>query len=98
MQNNTNFLILDEPTNHLDIESREWVEDAIYDFNGTILFISHDRYFLNKFADKIWHMENGEITEYIGGFEEYTTKANENINIKNVKKSKKIGKSFLKIL
>jgi len=89
MQNNTNFLILDEPTNHLDIESREWVEDAIYDFNGTILFISHDRYFLNKFADKIWHMGNGEITEYIGGFEEYTTKANENINIKNVKKSKK---------
>ena len=75
MQNNVNFLILDEPTNHLDIESREWIEDAIYDFNGTILFISHDRYFLNKFAEKVWYMESGEITEYIGGFKEYTERS-----------------------
>ena len=75
MQNNVNFLILDEPTNHLDIESREWIEDAVSDFNGVILFISHDRYFLNKFADRIWSMADGDITEYIGGFEEYIEKS-----------------------
>jgi ATPase subunit of ABC transporter with duplicated ATPase domains len=63
MQDKVNFLILDEPTNHLDIESREWIEDAVADFDGTLLMISHDRYFLNKFASRIWHMENGGITE-----------------------------------
>ena len=87
MQDNVNFLILDEPTNHLDIESREWIEDAIYDFNGTILFISHDRYFLNKFADKIWNMAGGQITEYIGGFEEYAEKVKK-LNTSDSKKSK----------
>lgn len=72
MQKNINFLMLDEPTNHLDIASREWIENALFDFEGTMLFISHDRYFLNKFADKVWSMENGVITEYDCGFEEYT--------------------------
>jgi len=71
MQNQINFLILDEPTNHLDISSREWIEDAVQDFNGTMLFISHDRYFLNKFASKIWSMNNGSITIFDGGFEDY---------------------------
>lgn len=70
MQEKANFLILDEPTNHLDIESREWIEDAVADFEGTKLFISHDRFFLNKFADKVWHMEDGTIVEYLGGFGE----------------------------
>jgi ATPase subunit of ABC transporter with duplicated ATPase domains len=65
MQEKINFLILDEPTNHLDIESREWIEDAVADFEGTLLMISHDRYFLNKFASRIWHMENGAITEIV---------------------------------
>ncbi|MCL2187135.1 MAG: ATP-binding cassette domain-containing protein [Defluviitaleaceae bacterium] len=63
MQDKVNFLILDEPTNHLDIESREWIEEAIEDFDGTLLMISHDRYFMNKFARRIWHMENGTLTE-----------------------------------
>ena len=71
MQNQANFLILDEPTNHLDIESREWIEDAVSDFNGTMLFISHDRFFLNRFASKIWNMKDGEITAYDCGFEEF---------------------------
>ena len=71
MQNQINFLILDEPTNHLDIESREWIEDAVSDFSGTMLFISHDRFFLNQFASKIWHMQNGKITVFDGGFEDY---------------------------
>jgi len=63
MQNQANFLILDEPTNHLDIESREWMEEAISEFKGTMLFISHDRFFLNQFASKIWSMKDGKITE-----------------------------------
>jgi len=71
MQSQVNFLILDEPTNHLDILSREWIEDAIADFDGTILFISHDRFFLNKFASKIWSMKDGAITPFDGGFEEF---------------------------
>ena len=71
MQNQANFLILDELTNHLDIESREWIEDAVSEFSGTMLFISHDRFFLNRFASKIWAMEDGGITVFDGGFREY---------------------------
>ncbi len=71
MQNQVNFLILDEPTNHLDIESREWIEEAVSDFEGTLLFVSHDRYFLNKFTSKIWSMKDGTITEFNCGFDEY---------------------------
>jgi len=71
MQDSVNFLLLDEPTNHLDIATREWIESALEDFDGTILFVSHDRYFLNKFAERVWSMENGTITEYYCGFDEY---------------------------
>lgn len=71
MQENINFLLLDEPTNHLDIASREWIENALSDFQGTMLFVSHDRYFLNQFADKVWEIDNGLITRYDCGFEEY---------------------------
>jgi len=65
------ILLLDEPTNHLDIDSREWIEDAVQDFEGTMLFISHDRYFLSKFASKVWSMENSGITAFNGGFNEW---------------------------
>jgi len=71
MQSTANFLILDEPTNHLDIDSREWIEDAVADWDGTMLFISHDRYFLNKFATKIWSMKDGTVIEFIGTFDDY---------------------------
>lgn len=71
MQKNINFLLLDEPTNHLDIASREWIENALSEFEGTILFVSHDRYFLRKFADKIWSMENGSVINYDCDFDEY---------------------------
>ena len=71
MQNNVNFLLLDEPTNHLDIATREWIENALTDFEGTMVFVSHDRYFLNKFADQVWNMENGlvqrKLSPIIGG-------------------------------
>jgi ATPase subunit of ABC transporter with duplicated ATPase domains len=66
-----NFLILDEPTNHLDIESREAVEDALADFEGTILAVSHDRYFLEKIAERIILVGDGKLESYEGSFSEY---------------------------
>ena len=62
MQNHVNFLLLDEPTNHLDIATREWMENVLANFEGTMVFVSHDRYFLNKFADIVWRMDDGVIT------------------------------------
>jgi len=73
MKNDINFLILDEPTNHLDIASREWVEEAVEDFGGTLLFVSHDRYYINRFATRIWELDNGEIRDFIGTYEQYKT-------------------------
>lgn len=66
-----NFLILDEPTNHLDIESKEVLEDALLSFEGTILFISHDRYFINKLATKIVEMKNDEAITHTGNYDQY---------------------------
>ena len=71
MGQQVNTLFLDEPTNHLDILSREWVEDAIDDFSETMLFVSHDRFFINRFATRIWMVENGAITDFQGSFEEF---------------------------
>jgi ATPase subunit of ABC transporter with duplicated ATPase domains len=71
MQNDVNMLILDEPTNHLDIASREWIEECVENFEGTILFVSHDRYFISRFADKIWELEDGKINIFNGTYEEY---------------------------
>ena len=71
MQDKVNFLMLDEPTNHLDIQSREWFEEALIEWGCTMLFISHDRMFLNKFSTRVWAMENGEIRDFHGSFEEY---------------------------
>lgn len=71
MDEEINFLILDEPTNHLDIDSREWIEEAVESFDGTLLFVSHDRYFIKRFATRIWELENGTITDYPMGFDQY---------------------------
>jgi ATP-binding cassette subfamily F protein 3 len=70
-----NFLLLDEPTNNLDIASAEVLENALNDFNGTVLVISHDRYFLDRTVNRIFALENGSITEYIGGYSDYAAKA-----------------------
>jgi ATP-binding cassette subfamily F protein 3 len=70
-----NFLLLDEPTNNLDIASAEVLENALYDFNGTVLVISHDRYFLDRTVDRIFALENGSMTECIGGYSDYAAKA-----------------------
>ncbi|MEG0511802.1 MAG: ABC-F family ATP-binding cassette domain-containing protein [Clostridia bacterium] len=69
-----NLLLLDEPTNHLDMDSREVLEDALEDFPGTILAISHDRYFINRFADHILVMGENGMTEYLGNFDDYVEK------------------------
>ncbi len=66
-----NFLILDEPTNHLDIASREWMEDALSDYEQTLLFVSHDRYFIEKFATRIWALADGKITDFRGSYGDY---------------------------
>ena len=70
-----NFLILDEPTNHLDMDSREMLETALLGFEGTILTVSHDRYFINRIADRVIVMEPDGVTEYIGNYDDYLEKA-----------------------
>ena len=69
-----NVLLLDEPTNHLDMDSREVLEEALEGFDGTIISISHDRYFINRFATKIWALEEGRIKEYLGNYDDYFAK------------------------
>ena len=71
-----NVLLLDEPTNHLDMDSREVLEDALENFPGTILAISHDRYFINRFADKVCVLESGGVKEYLGNYDDYFEKIN----------------------
>ena len=71
MDEKINLLILDEPTNHLDITSREWIEAAIEEFEGVLLFVSHDRYFIEKFAERIWLLEDGKIRDFKCGYNKY---------------------------
>ena len=71
MDEKINLLILDEPTNHLDIASREWVEAAIEEFEGVLLFVSHDRYFIEKFAERIWLLEDENIRDFKCGYSKY---------------------------
>ena len=71
MNHEINLLILDEPTNHLDLASREWIESAVAKYDETLLFISHDRYFINRFATRIWALENGVLTDFRGTYEQY---------------------------
>ncbi|MCQ2457994.1 MAG: ABC-F type ribosomal protection protein [Clostridia bacterium] len=63
MMNRANLLILDEPTNHLDLSSREWIEEAVSQFEGVLLFVSHDRYFIRRFANRVWEIDHG-FTDY----------------------------------
>ena len=71
MQKNVNLLIMDEPTNHIDITTQEVLEEALKEYPGTILFISHDRYFINEIAQKILYIEDKGITEYLGNYDDY---------------------------
>ena len=76
MENN-NFLILDEPTNHLDIDSKEVLENALIDFDGTLLFVSHDRYFINRVATQVLELSENGSTLYLGGYDYYVEKKTE---------------------
>jgi ATP-binding cassette, subfamily F, member 3 len=71
MRDDINFLMLDEPTNHLDLLSREWMEDALCDYTEALLFVSHDRWFIEKFATRIWCLHDGTIEDFRGGFTEW---------------------------
>ncbi len=66
-----NLLILDEPTNHLDIPAREWIEEALADYAGTLIFVSHDRYFVDSFATRIWELEDQKIRDFPCGYQKY---------------------------
>jgi ATP-binding cassette subfamily F protein 3 len=76
MLSKTNFLLMDEPTNHLDIDSKSILEKAINDYSGTVLIISHDRYFLNSTVNKIFEMTSSGVTEYLGNYDYYVEKKN----------------------
>ena len=85
-----NFLILDEPTNHLDIESREALEKALLGYDGTILAVSHDRYFINKLATKISNFENRKIVNYVGGYDYFIEKRADEQVVVTAKKPKNL--------
>ena len=71
MDEEVNLLVLDEPTNHLDVDSREWIEGAVEEYDGTLLFVSHDRYFIERFATRIWELEDGHLTDFEGTFKQF---------------------------
>ena len=85
MDSRINLLILDEPTNHLDIDSREWIEEAVEEYGGNLLFVSHDRYFIEKFATRVWMLENGQITDFHGTYSQFRTFRERQEQLKNVK-------------
>ncbi len=85
MLSESNFLVLDEPTNHLDISSKEILENALNDYTGTILYVSHDRYFINQTATRILELKDNDFVDYSGNYDYYIEKRDE-INIRNHKK------------
>lgn len=87
MMQQANFLILDEPTNHLDIDSKEVLEAALVNFPGTILFVSHDRYFINKIADQVVEMQKMKTTIYLGDYDYYLEKKAEEAELKRLNES-----------
>ena len=84
-----NFLVMDEPTNHLDIESREALEKALSDYDGTMLMVSHDRYFINKLADRIIYMGSDGIKNYIGNYDDFTAKKTADMAVVQVEEKPK---------
>lgn len=88
MMLHANFLILDEPTNHLDLDSKEILENALVDYPGTILFVSHDRYFINRIATKVLELSKGGVTEYLGDYDYYLEKKAELLELKQLKEEK----------
>lgn len=79
IQKNVNFIIMDEPTNHIDIATKEVLENALKGYPGTILFISHDRYFINQIAKKVLYIANKKVNEYLGNYDDYKEKAEQKL-------------------
>ena len=95
MLSEANFLILDEPTNHLDIDSKEILEQALNSYTGTVLYVSHDRYFINKTATRILDLQEKQLTNYIGNYDYYLEKKAElsPASIESVKVTDSEGKN-----
>ena len=94
LQQKINTLIFDEPTNHIDIPTKEVLEEAIENFDGTLIFVSHDRYFINKFADRTLEFEDGKVASYLGGYDYYKEhKRAANRNDSKIKKKKSVDES-----
>ncbi|WP_416175541.1 ABC-F family ATP-binding cassette domain-containing protein [Clostridium sp.] len=93
----SNFLLLDEPTNHLDIMSREALEKALLNYDGTVLLISHDRYFLNKVVDKIYELEETGVKEYLGNYNYYIEKKKNPLRFDDINKKQTKGKTKTQI-
>ena len=93
MDEKINLLILDEPTNHLDIASREWIEAAVDEYEGTLLFVSHDRYFVDRFATRVWELEDGAIRDFKCPYAKYRSikehEAVQKVHVPAEKKEKK---------
>ena len=85
MDEKINLLILDDPTNHLDIASREWMEGAIDGFEGCLLLVSHDRYFIDRFAGRVWTIQDQHIADFKGGYQEYLAHLERKAQLKNAK-------------
>jgi ATP-binding cassette, subfamily F, member 3 len=84
MLQKANLLILDEPTNHLDLDSKEILENALIDYPGTIIFVSHDRYFINRIATKVLELNRSEVTEYLGDYDYYLEKKEAMLELKQL--------------
>ncbi len=82
MKDDINLLILDEPTNHLDIASREWIEEALDEYEEALIFVSHDRYFIDRFATRIWEIREGGLIDFNGGYDVYRQMMTSNENVK----------------
>lgn len=100
LQEKINTLIFDEPTNHIDIPTKEVLEDAIEDFNGTLIFVSHDRYFINKFTDEIIEFQDGKAKSYLGNYDDYKVskekQSKKDYFVDSLKVEKKKGKKVPK--
>ncbi|SEQ80985.1 ATP-binding cassette, subfamily F, member 3 [Virgibacillus subterraneus] len=90
MMQQANFLVLDEPTNHLDIDSKEVLEAALMEFPGTIIFVSHDRYFINKITDQVVEMQKDGATVYLGDYDYYTEKKQEEVEIEKLQQATEV--------
>ena len=90
MDSKVNLLVLDEPTNHLDIDSREWMEEAVAEYGGNLLFVSHDRYFIEKFATRIWMLEDGNVQDFRGTYGEFRAWRERQAQLKNAAKAQQV--------